>query len=241
MICPVWPHLQGANWCFLIQSSPQPSLSYQVLHTLSQPRVCIRTTQSGFCYFHGKGVEHDEYQALLRYRQAAEQGHVASRNFLSELETREKAERTRDSEDIESEGRGSDSDPEEMMTLAEEMFARELSEEDKKEVWGKAVKLLDRAARRGHAGAQYKMGTLCCSGVTLGGVVVVKAEPELGVQYFSLAADQGHRGALYQLGVCCSRGVGLDVDKGEAVKYFQLATEKGGQGVGAEGSSCVVS
>ena len=186
----------------------------------------------GFCFCQGKGVPVDTAMALHYYRLAADQGHAASQKFLTDFYA------SISSETGVKEGLGSvqssavreqDLDPEELVAQAEACCSGDGGREKDE---SRAVALYRQAAKRGHAGAQYKMGTFCCDG--RGGCPV---EPEVAVQYFALAADQGHKASLFQLGTCFSRGIGVEVDKGEAVKYFRLAAEAHD----TEESACVVS
>lgn len=173
----------------------------------------------------------DTEMALTYYRQAAEQGHAASQKFLTEFYTSIKEETGV------KEGLGAveqsamwegDLEPEELVAKAEAFYMGEGCEQDVI----RAVQLYRQAADSGHAGAQFKMGTFYNGGE--GGL---KEDPAVAVQYFALAADQGHKTALYQLGTCFSRGVGVEVDKGEAVKYFRLAAEA----QDTDASSCAIS
>lgn len=186
----------------------------------------------GFCFFQGKGVPVDTQLAISYYRKAAEQGHKASQTFLSEFYESIK-EDTGVKEGLgavqQTSMRDDDLEPAEMITLAEGYFSGEGGYEQD---IPRAMGLFRRAADSGNAEAQFKLGTMYCQG--LGGL---KKQEAIGVQYYALAADQGHKSALFQLGTCFSRGIGVEVDKGEAVRYFRLAAEAQDK----EASSCVVS
>jgi uncharacterized protein len=189
----------------------------------------------GFCFFQGKGVPVDTELGLRYYRQAADQGHAASQKFLHDFYASIKE----DSGVKEGLGavhqssismRDDDLDMEELVTLAAACYS---GEEGGAPDIPRAVRLYRRAAEMSHPEARYKMGMFFLTGE--GGCGV---DAETAVQFFALAADQGHKAALHELGTCFSRGIGVEVDKGEAVKYFRLAAEAQDA---EEASSCAVS
>ena len=173
----------------------------------------------GFCYFYGKGVSIDTEMAISYYRKAADQGHAASQKFLEDfyenitdnVDAKEEiisAQRSVDDDN--------DLDAEALFLQAEAYYNGEGKNENIK----KAVDLYRKAAELGHGEALFKMGNFYLKGAD-----GVSQSPEIAVQYYAMAADEGHKRSLYELGTCYSRGIGVEVDKGEAVRYFRLSAE----------------
>jgi TPR repeat protein len=76
-------------------------------------------------------------------------------------------------------------------------------------------------AARGHANAQYQIGTLHEYGR---GVPQSDAE---AVKKYTLAANQGHAAAQYRLGILYDNGWGVTQDDAEAVQWYKMAAELG--------------
>ena len=76
-------------------------------------------------------------------------------------------------------------------------------------------------AARGHADAQYQIGTLHEYGR---GVRQSDAE---AVKQYTSAANQGHAAAQYRLGILYDNGWGVTQDDTEAVQWYKLAAELG--------------
>ncbi len=84
-----------------------------------------------------------------------------------------------------------------------------------------ALRLFRRAADRGHAGAQYKLGVMYSLGQG-----VPKNEPE-SLAWLRKAADQGHANAQLSVGLSYSNGVGVPKDEKEAASWYRKAAEQG--------------
>lgn len=78
-----------------------------------------------------------------------------------------------------------------------------------------------KAAERGDANAQYRLGSCYSNG---DGVETNKAE---AVRWYRMAAEQGHAGAQGSLGMCYANGNGVETNKAEAVKWCRKAAEQG--------------
>jgi len=85
----------------------------------------------------------------------------------------------------------------------------------------RAVKWYRRAAKQGHAGAQYNLGMCYYYG---GGVPEDRSE---AVKWFRGAAEQGHAGAQYELGCCYYFGLWGPEDLSEAAIWYRMAAEQG--------------
>lgn len=78
-----------------------------------------------------------------------------------------------------------------------------------------------KAAERGDANAQYRLGSCYSNG---DGVETNKVE---AVRWYRMAAEQGIAGAQGSLGMCYANGDGVETNKAEAVKWFRKAAEQG--------------
>lgn len=78
-----------------------------------------------------------------------------------------------------------------------------------------------KAAERGDANAQYRLGSCYSNG---DGVETNKVE---AVRWYRMAAEQGHAGAQGSLGMCYANGDGVETNKAEAVKWCRKAAEQG--------------
>ena len=76
-------------------------------------------------------------------------------------------------------------------------------------------------AARGHANAQYQIGTLHEYGR---GVPQSDAE---AVKKYTSAANQGHAAAQYRLGILYDNGWGVAQNDFEAVQWYKMAAESG--------------
>ena len=87
-----------------------------------------------------------------------------------------------------------------------------------------AAAWLQRGATQGHALSQLGLGRLHLSGAFPGG-----SEPKVAVANFRLAAEQGHVEAQYALGLCYLDGNGARRSLRDALHWFGLAAEQGGE------------
>ncbi len=78
-----------------------------------------------------------------------------------------------------------------------------------------------KAAERGDANAQYRLGSCYSNG---DGVETNEVE---AVRWYRMAAEQGHAGAQGCLGMCYANGDGVETNKAEAVKWYRKAAEQG--------------
>ena len=78
-----------------------------------------------------------------------------------------------------------------------------------------------KAAERGDADAQYRLGSCYSNG---DGVETNEVE---AVRWYRMAAEQGHAGAQGSLGMCYANGDGVETNKAEAVKWCRKAAEQG--------------
>jgi localization factor PodJL len=84
-----------------------------------------------------------------------------------------------------------------------------------------AVRLLARAAERGQAVAQFRLGTLYDRGQG------VPIDGSRAVYWYELAANQGNRKAMHNLAVAYSRGTAGKTNMAEAARWFAKAAMLG--------------
>ena len=84
-----------------------------------------------------------------------------------------------------------------------------------------AIKHFRKAAEKGNAEAQFKLGNCLYQGL---GAEQDQAE---AVKWFRKAAEQGLAKAQFNLGLCFYQGQGTELDFVEAVKWFRKAAEQG--------------
>lgn len=84
----------------------------------------------------------------------------------------------------------------------------------------KAVEYYSKAATRGDAYAQWRLGVLIDTEKTEG-------TAEQAVELFRKAADQGNADAMASLAVMYAAGKGIGQDFGEARRHYELAARKG--------------
>jgi hypothetical protein len=80
---------------------------------------------------------------------------------------------------------------------------------------------LRKAAERGDAEAQYKLGLAYFEGEG------VRQDQTEAVKWFRKAAEQGHANAQSNLGAAYFEGDGVKQDRAEAVKWYRKAAEQG--------------
>ena len=78
-----------------------------------------------------------------------------------------------------------------------------------------------RAAERGSASAQNRLGVMYRDGVG------IAQDYEAAVGWFRPAAEQGHAGGQNNLGVMYGTGRGVSRDDAEAVRWYRRAAEQG--------------
>jgi len=102
---------------------------------------------------------------------------------------------------------------------AEELFKQGEAYYDRKE-YEKAIPLLKKAADRGYACAQFRLGRCmeCGNGVI--------QNHEEAAKWYRKAAEQGHVIAQYNLGVLYDDGLGVPQNQEEAVKWYRKAAEQ---------------
>jgi TPR repeat protein len=93
--------------------------------------------------------------------------------------------------------------------------------------WGRptntkeTIKWYQRAAKNGHAEAQYRLAILYYEGER------VEQDFTVAMQWFMQAANNGHVDAEYRLGWMYQNGEGVLADRVEAEKWFSNAREHG--------------
>jgi TPR repeat protein len=87
---------------------------------------------------------------------------------------------------------------------------------------GKAVALLEKAARAGHSAAAFRIGMLLANGD--GGVA---KDMERALAYFRAAAAGGEAEAFFNIGAAYASGRGVKRDYGEALGWLILARQHG--------------
>ena len=84
-----------------------------------------------------------------------------------------------------------------------------------------AIKHFRKAAEKGNAEAQFKLGYCLYQGL---GAEQDQAE---AVKWFRKAAEQGLAEAQYSLGVCYAKGIGVKKNRAESRKWYRKAAEQG--------------
>ena len=84
-----------------------------------------------------------------------------------------------------------------------------------------AFKFYQKAADRGIAKAQYRLGRAYSNGEG------TKADYVKAVEFFRLAAEQGHAGGYYALGRSYDKGLGVEMDTARAIELYQIAADSG--------------
>ena len=86
--------------------------------------------------------------------------------------------------------------------------------------WKEAMECYRKAAERGDAGAQGKLGDCYFCGYG------VKENREEAVKWYCKAAEQGYAEAQYELGEAYREGCGIGKNDEEAVKWYRKAAEQ---------------
>lgn len=89
------------------------------------------------------------------------------------------------------------------------------------ENYAAALKLLTKAAERGHAGAQFHLGRMYSAGM---GAAQDKAE---ALRWYEKSAEQGVAQAQHSLGDCYSSGAGTEKDPQKALQWYLKAARQG--------------
>jgi TPR repeat protein len=79
---------------------------------------------------------------------------------------------------------------------------------------------LNRAAEKGHRGAQYDLALLYLKGREW-----IEIDEEKALEWFIKAAEQGHKGAREVVGLCCSHGQSVKKDEPKAVMDMEKEAE----------------
>ena len=155
-------------------------------------------------YCCGKGVAKDYAVAAKWCKEAAEQGHAAGQNWLGMFYFR---------------GQGVAQD------RAVGRVWLEKSIEQGEEV---VVAWCQKAAKQGHAEAQYWLGKLYYFGsfgtIQLG---VVEQDPAIAAEWYRKAAEQGHAEAQSWLAYLYDSGDGVEQDPTVAASWYRKAAEQG--------------
>ena len=86
----------------------------------------------------------------------------------------------------------------------------------------RAVELLEKAARAGHAGAVFRIGMLLAHGQS-----GVAKDPERALGYFRAAAAGGEKEAFFNIGAAYASARGVKRDYGEALGWLIVARQRG--------------
>jgi TPR repeat protein len=85
-----------------------------------------------------------------------------------------------------------------------------------------AVKWLERAARQGHAGAQWELAVQCCPEFD-SDVAPLRDDPAMTLKWMRAAAEQGHADAIGRMAEIYERGLaGVVPDFDEATKWLLI-------------------
>jgi len=203
-------------------------------------------------YKTGVGVSKNDAEAFKWFKKAAEQGHADVQGYLGRLyrtgqgTPQNKAEAEKWYKKASKQG---DFKAQNALSLMEGIKE---GDADSQAIQGfmhqngvgtpqndvEAAKLLEKAAKQGHEGAQQYLELIegvregdAKSQTTLGWMYLrgdggVKDDAE-ALRLFQKAADQGHAGAQAILGWMYLRGEGGVKDDGQALKLFQKAAEQG--------------
>ena len=125
--------------------------------------------------------------------------------------SRSEGEERADAEVEETEG--GESSAEELLEVAEELYAQDRIDE--------AVDIWKRLAEKGVIFAQYRLGVCYYDGEG------VARDYGIAAQLYEKSAKQGYAPALYNLGVCYRTGKGVEQNYGEAAVWFKAAAEAG--------------
>ena len=85
----------------------------------------------------------------------------------------------------------------------------------------KAVSLLEKSAKLGHARAQYNLGVMYDNGLG------VTSNPRKAFDWFRKAAEQGNDDAQFNLGVAYTLGVVVNKNYAKALEWYHKAAEQG--------------
>ncbi|MBQ8530484.1 MAG: SEL1-like repeat protein [Parabacteroides sp.] len=172
----------------------------------------------GYCYYYGKGIKQDYYEAVKWYKLAAEQGNETAQYNLGECYYY---------------GEGVKQDYNEAVKWYK--LAAEQGDETAqcnlgycykngqgvKQDYNEAVKWYKLAAEQGNETAQNNLGVCYENGEG------IKQDYNEAVKWYKLAAEQGYARAQNNLGICYEYGRGVKQDYNEAVKWYKLAAEQG--------------
>ena len=183
----------------------------------------------GECYHYGQGVSQDFAEAVKWYRQAAEQGYGPAKDRLATMDTVAFADEGRPAPSASAGGSAQGSKPEQTTPTPFASAGKDTTEEYYKkgvaifnqENYAEAVKWFRKAAERGHADAQIRLGECYYYGW---GTSLDRIE---AAKWFRKAAERGHADAQYKLGDCYANGQGVSQDRAEAAKWLRRAAEQG--------------
>merc|ERR1711865_1320546 len=82
----------------------------------------------------------------------------------------------------------------------------------------KAVELYEKAAKRGHANAQYNLGVSYDQGIH-----GLTQSSKRAIEYYTLAAEQGHEKAQFNLGNMYADGNGIEQSYSKAREWWTKA------------------
>ncbi|MGN0866759.1 MAG: tetratricopeptide repeat protein [Oligosphaeraceae bacterium] len=125
----------------------------------------------GNCYMHGKGVPHDQQEAVKWFRLAVEKGHAGAQQAISHIAEFQKLQE-----------KAQQGDPAAQYMLGNSFEYGRCSPQD----WEEAVKWWRLAAEQWYADAQYKLAECYADGNG------VPQDWEEAVKWYRLAAEQGH-------------------------------------------------
>jgi TPR repeat protein/CHAT domain-containing protein len=172
----------------------------------------------GVLHAEGRGVEHDDRQAIVWWQRAAQQGYVEAQYNLGTMYAR---------------GRGVAQNNRQAcfwyQQAAEQQFARAQSDLGLMYAEGRGVTQDDRlacrwsrrAALQDDRQAQYQMGMFYATGRG------VRQNYHMAAMWWQRAAEQGHADAQYNLALLYDYGRGVAQDARQAFQWFHCAAEQG--------------
>ena len=172
----------------------------------------------GFCYYYGKGISKDYFEAVKWYRKSAEQGNASAQNNLG---------------DCYYYGKGIAQDYFEAvkwyLKSAEQGNASAQNNLGDCYYYGKgiaqdyfeAVKWYRKSAEQGNASAQNNLGLCYYNGFG------VSQDYSKAVEWYRKSAEQGYSYAQAWLGYCYYYGQGISKDYFNAFEWYRKSAEQG--------------
>lgn len=160
------------------------------------------------CYEKGWGIPQNLQTALYFYAEAANLGDAVSKKKAKELtEVIDDANKEYTAEDIE-----------QWFEKGEEYY---FGDEETEPNYKEAIKWYRKAAKAGHADAQFSLGYCYLNGQG------VATDEEVACKWLKKATEQKHPEAMYNLGTCFEQGLGVPIDIEKALSLYTEAKQLG--------------